>query len=517
METSKWLCMLILCFFILRCQKDNKNKQSFDNKQKTLENQKVWLFGKAKDTSALYSTLIINNSYLFGTNHKYMDYEKDKNSIKIVLDSISESMLMEVMAFGANEQFYRTEIYLSPGDSLYFEMKDGKILFDEESAPFNNYLSEVYSDTSLDYGRNPYAGDIWEYKKHIKNLYESRMGLFEVYVQEHKIESANYIKIMENHLRFEYLYNLVSPRLKPGWMEGIYYNDLDGLKNIVETEYMNREGVFDYSKYLDNITLEDFKQVSLLGDQFFKNSLNGMLRYYFEPSNNMPYTTEKFLAEKKFIQQNLDGDMENYIAARMIWDYSQNGYGYSKNDIALMKDLIDEYLPKFKDETLVDKIEGIKSDLNQFNFELSENTLNSKLLSKLGDTLTLEKLFSRSNKRIKVLDFWASWCGLCIDDIQKSKAFKDRLTVEYNIEWIYISVDRDQEKWTKSAKELNDFFGTNDQYFLLAGQKSSLISDLKIRGIPRYVILDKQNQIVLSNAPNPSNSEIFERIINEIE
>ena len=62
METSKWLCMLILCFFILRCQKDNKNKQSFDNKQKTIENQKVWLFGKAKDTSALYSTLIINNS-----------------------------------------------------------------------------------------------------------------------------------------------------------------------------------------------------------------------------------------------------------------------------------------------------------------------------------------------------------------------------------------------------------------------------------------------------------------------
>ena len=34
--------------------------------------------------------------------------------------------------------------------------------------------------------------------------------------------------------------------------------------------------------------------------------------------------------------------------------------------------------------------------------------------------------------------------------------------------------------------------------------------------MPRYVIFDRKNKIVLNNAPSPSNTENFERIIDEI-
>jgi hypothetical protein len=55
-----------------------------------------------------------------------------------------------------------------------------------------------------------------------------------------------------------------------------------------------------------------------------------------------------------------------------------------------------------------------------------------------------------------------------------------------------------------------------NQYLVAEGKNSPLAKSLKINGIPRYIILDKQNRIVLENAPRPSDSILFEKIINKI-
>jgi hypothetical protein len=63
---------------------------------------------------------------------------------------------------------------------------------------------------------------------------------------------------------------------------------------------------------------------------------------------------------------------------------------------------------------------------------------------------------------------------------------------------------------------LQEHLNTKHQYIIVGGKNSSLGKALKVSGIPRYVIFDKKEQIVLDNAPRPSDSLIFKKVIDKI-
>ncbi|MBF8151183.1 thioredoxin family protein [Winogradskyella sp. F6397] len=71
-------------------------------------------------------------------------------------------------------------------------------------------------------------------------------------------------------------------------------------------------------------------------------------------------------------------------------------------------------------------------------------------------------------------NFWASWCRPCIDEIKKETDFKDELAIENNVEWIYLSIDKDIESWKKSRSELSKFLNVRNQYLILGGKNTSL-------------------------------------------
>jgi hypothetical protein len=91
------------------------------------------------------------------------------------------------------------------------------------------------------------------------------------------------------------------------------------------------------------------------------------------------------------------------------------------------------------------------------------------------------------------------------------------MTVENNVEWIYLSIDEDKSQWKKKSKDLEEFLNFRNSYYLIEGKKSTLAKFLKVTTIPRYIIFDKANYIILNNAPIPQDNDNFERIINDIE
>ncbi|UMB52420.1 redoxin domain-containing protein [Lutibacter sp. A64] len=111
------------------------------------------------------------------------------------------------------------------------------------------------------------------------------------------------------------------------------------------------------------------------------------------------------------------------------------------------------------------------------------------------------------------IDVWATWCGPCIREIPSLKKVEKNYHGK-NIEFVSISVDRQEsfEKWQKMIedKELGgvQLFADNDF-------QSKFIKDYVINGIPKFILLDPEGNIVTANAPRPSNSKLIE-LFNEL-
>ncbi|APZ46325.1 hypothetical protein BW723_08450 [Polaribacter reichenbachii] len=513
---------LIVFSLLLNCkkntlpQKESLTSNNFIEKSDSKLN-KVLITGTTDDITAFKYLNIMNNTYLFGRSHLDVKKEIFSDSLHMVLNSIEKPLFSEIVAF-SDKILYRGWVFLIPGDTINIKIKNGVMKFFGKNAILNNYWSEMNIATP-EYAKTPYRGDLKLYKKNVKSIYEKKVFFLNQYIKKHHIQSELFIYTINTDLKHEYLSTLINPKNIKARTEGYYLSDSDGVILIAQKEADKKsEVIIDLSNYFENIFVEEFKDINALNNSvFFKDNINTYISNYFLNSKFLAYSKEKFLAEKEFIQKNFEGEIENYAIARMIRNYHLKGFGKSINTIEILEKSINEYEDKFTKPSYIEYMNDIKEDLKSYDFELSETALNSKFININGDTLTLNKIFARSKNRIKVIDFWATWCPPCIKQIKEGKPFKDRLQVENNVEWIYISPEKDYQKWLKKNKEFEHVLNFNNSFFLLKGLKSSLASSFKVKEIPRYVIFDKNNKIVLNSAPSPSDQKNFERIIDGIE
>ncbi len=116
-----------------------------------------------------------------------------------------------------------------------------------------------------------------------------------------------------------------------------------------------------------------------------------------------------------------------------------------------------------------------------------------------GGTTSLDDL----KGKYVYIDVWATWCGPCIKEIPALKVLEKEFHGK-NIEFVSLSIDkkRDHAKWKKMIvdKELKGIQLIADNEW-----QSSFVQDYSIKGIPRFILLDPNGNIVNANAPRPSN------------
>jgi len=121
-----------------------------------------------------------------------------------------------------------------------------------------------------------------------------------------------------------------------------------------------------------------------------------------------------------------------------------------------------------------------------------------------GGEMSLEDL---KGKYVYV-DVWATWCGPCIQQIPFLKKVEEKYR-DKNIAFVSISIDKitDYEKWIAmvNEKELRgiQLFADNDW-------NSTFVQEYQIKGIPKFILIDTEGNILDANAPRPSSEKLIE-------
>ena len=129
-----------------------------------------------------------------------------------------------------------------------------------------------------------------------------------------------------------------------------------------------------------------------------------------------------------------------------------------------------------------------------------------QLINAEGQQVTLQDL----KGKVVYLDFGATWCGPCLREMPASKQLKNHFANK-DVEFVYVSVDEDADKWRNFVEEK----GWDKKYQLLndgLGLNSPVTNTYNIKGVPKYVIIDKNGIIRDSNAKRPSEMGVIKDI-----
>ncbi len=250
------------------------------------------------------------------------------------------------------------------------------------------------------------------------------------------------------------------------------YVYINGGKNNEVMNFVNFEA---YRNYQSMIAISQTVYAAQIEDAKVKQTLS-MKLYDANNENNtahMAYLLEHYADRHSIIAVlNRAGGVDASVKEAALTTLS--------NTSAVGKTLAEKYRKEVAEATAARERMKIGNPAPDFEFFTDK-----------GKKTSLDKY---KGKKVLVLDFWASWCGPCRQEIPKLKEYYEKFKGQ-DVEFLSVSIDAKKEAWEKAMKEEAMKW---KQGWCSDGGKS-VMSTYQFSGIPFILVIDKDGNIYKKN------------------
>jgi thiol-disulfide isomerase/thioredoxin len=273
-------------------------------------------------------------------------------------------------------------------------------------------------------------------------------------------------------------------------------NNLDEINELFEKWNAKYKKLEQYSILTEINKYEYLKSISLLN---ISQDLSLFKKVTFNTNLNLHQARSFYLNYIEATKDSYDSTLkDNPLYNKIVFNYlKENKYDENRT---LKKGFMHSSFYK-QNKTLIDSNLKVSSDI-------SNRILNFEMLTIENEPILLKDFINESKKEFYLLDFWATWCSPCVQEItiiKRKNIPLDKIGV------ISLSVDKIKSfsKWLKKSNQL----ALENSFQLLESDKNfKLIKDLEINEIPRFILINKTGEIIQINFKKPSDKD-FEQLL----
>ena len=411
-----------------------------------------------------------------------LTFNSADRSLKKVIKLDLEGNFLDTLKVDANAYILydgtnKTTLYVDKGDNIIinYDVADyeNTLVISGKGAEISNYLIEKDSISSnlMGSGTTVYELDENDYKakfKEIKTTLESLLG------NKKNISDSFKAKELRN-INYGYL------------------NKIDIYKRY--HAHYTKQPDFEVSKGfltdLENLKFDNEE------DFLYSTSYKDLVNSYFNKEAEILVKKDSIDGDIAFLS--LVSKVENStIKNLLLYDNAKYGITYTENLEPFYTTFMNASTNEIHKKEITESYNKLKTVSRG---EVSPKFENYENFA--GGTTSLEDL----KGKYVYIDVWATWCGPCKAEIPSLKELEKKYKNK-NIHFVSISVDKasDYQKWKDmvASEELKGI-----QLFSDKSWESSFVEDYLIKGIPRFILVDPNGNIVNSNAPRPSDKKLI--------
>ncbi len=374
-----------------------------------------------------------------------------------------------------------THIYISPGDNIYMTLNteafDETIEYSGHGSVPNKFLAGKYlvNEKMTKDPKESYMLNEEEFRHFVDSNHTVLLHCLDTFFAGQSVQYDEFIDFEKSKMLYDKATLLL---VYPS-----YYMYFSGNKDYQPGE--------DYYAFLDEVDINNSRFLEL---QEFKSFVGRYISHKAgEKVKQLPqlkkYDHPYYMAVFAVINDEvMDTDVKNYLLEEFMMRVV-NYEGLDKSDTLLAM-----FYDNCTNTALIQKVD--------------EGIIAWERITK-GQTAPGFKYPDINDKMIALEDFkgkyvyidvWSTRCGPCIAEIpyikELQQEFKDK-----NIVFVSVSLDNSRSAWEKMVKD-RELKGV--QLFAMHDWESTINKDYNIKGIPRFIMIDKEGKIVDATAPRPS-------------